>query len=236
MHIYNFMRLILAAGTLAATESDSFGQSGPALSFSTVCLHTNEQVYLIGTNLIPGERVTGYMMWSQKNGPIILYADANGNLRFDITDRYWLYPDGPPMSLSYEFDSWQSHVHTETNIWYQTPNENTNYWQSVIRGIDIVPAGTGGYPYVGVFVNADINPYNNRYQLQAATSLLGPWVFMGSEGPELNGHDPQYPFTSTNYSFSVFGFDPSVQSVFFRLSDPQGPCPCDFAVTNRPSR
>jgi hypothetical protein len=217
MNIKKLILYALIVVILLVGQAASVGQSSPILTPSTFCVHSNDQIFIEGHGLIPGERILGFLLSSHYRSPLwVLYPDTNGDLHEEITFRGNLNPWGPTAVQVYQFSGQSTNI--TFHVWYQTCDQKTNQWQSVITNLVVMPLHPNS-PSDGSQINIDatVMPYNN-YQVQAATNVLGPWLFIGSPSK-----------SEDSYSWYSIGLQlpPSPQK-FFRLANPYAPCPCDF--------
>jgi len=198
------------------------GQSIPTAVPSTLCVHTNESLFLKGSGFAPGEAVSGYITSSSLPFPYApswsFYADTNGEFNVNITCRTNIQPSQPTAVQEYYFSTWNGDFDYTFHVWYQTENNTSNQWHSVIAGFS--KQLSNQYPDQQtwfVTINANVAP-NNNYQVQAATDILGPWRFVGHS-----------TLAEDTNSVFVSGFNvPLAPQMFFRIGDPYGPCPCNF--------
>ena len=212
MHIKNTILPLTTVITLVSSDAISTCQSGETFTPSTFCVHTNEQVFLRGEGFQPNAYIQGFLLSSHYKSPLWSFnADTNGEFMLNITWRENIDPNGPRAVQEYQFSGGSTNI--TFHVWYQT-NNPTNDWHGTITSFDASPISS---EWQQVDVYAAVTVANN-YQVQMATNLSGPWIFVG----ETTTHENLY--SDVRFGFQI----PRVPQAFFRVANPYLPCPCDF--------
>lgn len=215
MIVKNSILSVLTVTSLAVHSFNLCGQAVPIMEPSSLCVHTNEQVFLHGVSFTPGVTVQGYLISSHYRSPLWgAAADTNGEFAIDITFRGNIDMNGPRAVQEYYFVGGGTNVYF--HVWYQTYNP-TNDWHAIVTSINAY-AVDYATNVLQVDVFATVSPAGNNYQVQMSDDLRGPWNFVG----EVTTHEN--PYTNLYFSQQI----PLRNKAFFRIANPFLPCPCGF--------
>ena len=210
MYIHkSVLSMVVAAGCLGS-HGISSGQS--SFTVSTFCVHTNGHVFLTGKGFPSGSQIQGFLLSSHYRSPLWSFTtDTTGEFNLDVTWTENLDMGASRAVQEYQFSGGGTNI--TFHVWYQT-NNATNDWHSTITNFDTHQISSSEQQ---VDVVADITAHNN-YQVQMATNLSGPWIFVGDVTKSEN------PVSSFRFGFQI----PRQSRGYFRIADPYRPCPCDF--------